>query len=72
MDQELKIKKRGGVYKTCCNKSCHDIILKIKEAEAAKTSPGRIARREPKPVKLRISMFRRQDKRKERPGGLKN
>ena len=54
------------------------LYFEITEAEAAKTSPevclgpGRIAGREPRPVKLRISMFRRQDKRKERPGGLKN
>ena len=52
--------------------ACNKLYFEITEAEAAKTSPGGKAGREPRPVKLRISMLRRQDKRKERPGGLKN
>ena len=47
------------------------IYFKITEAGSRSLGPGRIAGREPRPVKLRISMFRRQDKRKERPGAMK-
>ena len=47
-------------------------ILPSLKLKSRSLGPGRIAGREPRPVKLRISLFRRQDKRKERYGGLKN
>ena len=57
--------------------SCHDIAFldhrgRIRKDQSRSLGPGRIAERETSTVKLRISMFMRQDEKKERPGGFKH
>ena len=66
-----------NIFLHICNKSCPDITFWDHRGPSHKDQSrslgrGRIAGREPRTVKLRISMFKRQDERKERPGGLKH
>ena len=66
-----------NIFLHICNKSCPDITFWDHRGSSHKDQSrslgrGRIAGREPRTVKLRISMFKRQDERKERPGGLKH